>query len=466
MKTVFLLGFITFIAYGRWPDTIEKLQKSVCIIEFYQPQYERGEIKDRSRIKRKITGILVNANGLVMTSDEIFPVNIDIMGGNHILPFLEKPPEDITVSFNKKDKLKADLLGKDQELRIAFLQIREIKNLPPAIVFDTTTTLTIGDEIYLLEQLDGRYDYEPVVSQKNINAILSKPFIKWATISEASVLSPGGLVLDRYGNAVGVTFKDDDNYMPEIRFDDRISTAVKQLLPASLFLDLIEKPPILEMQTPGSGKSWMGIRMQILTDDMAGYWELDGIHGIIINSVVPKSPAEKAGLKVGDIINRIANYEILNDEKSTLEIFRNYIRSLPEGPYKLTIYRDKKREELSITLASAPKSLFMAEEYFNEILGVRVKEITQDVILGGDLDFNIEGVWVSRVEDAGPAGLSGLTVDDIIVQVNEAKVKNLNEFKGSVESVLKQTPEYIRFFIKRDGKTQFIFIRIAGETGA
>ena len=249
------------------------------------------------------------------------------------------------------------------------------------------------------------------------------------------------------------------------QFDDRTSAEIKQLLPALSFHPLIDEPPILEMQFTGSGKSWLGIRMQILTDDMADYWELNGINGIIVNSVVPKSPADEAGLEMGDIITRIGKFDIPNDEKSTLEIFRNYIRSLPEGPYKITIYRNKKVKEISIVLKSAPKSLFMAEEYFNEMVGLRVKEITQDIILSDNLDFDIEGVWVSRVEDAGPAGLSGLSVNDIIVDVNEQAVKDLDGFKGRMEEVLSQKPEYIQLYIKRDGKTQFIFIRVADETG-
>jgi serine protease Do len=240
---------------------------------------------------------------------------------------------------------------------------------------------------------------------------------------------------------------------------------IKQLLPASLFIALIEKPPVLELQATGAGKSWLGIRMQILTDDMAEYWGLGDAKGIVVNSVLPKSPAEKAGLETGDIITQIAGFQVRNDEKSTLDIFRNYIRTLPEGPHKMVVYRDKMLKEMTIVLESAPKSVFMAEEYFNEALGLRVKEITQDIILSGNLDFDVEGVWVSRVEEAGPAGLSGLTVDDIIVEVNEEKVKDLNAFKKRVESVLKQEPEYIRLFIKREGKTQFIFIRVADDTG-
>ena len=460
MKIVFVILILSFyFIYARLPGSITELQKSMCLVEYFQPQYERGEIKDQSRIKRTITGILVGSGGLVLTSDEIFPANIDTEKE-------EKPPEDITVSFNREQKLKANFVGKDQELHLAFIQIIDKKNLPPPVVFDTTISPGVGESIYLLEHLDRRFNYEPLVQEANINAVLKNPFKKWVTNSGVSVLSAGGLVLNHAGNAVGVTFNGDGFFNHEFQFDDRTTSEIKELLPVELFFSLIKNPPQLELQAAGSGKSWLGIRMQMMNNDMAAYWGLDSVHGIIVNSIVPKSPAEKCGLQVGDIITQIEKFKVKDEEKSTLDIFRNYIRSIPDGPHPIYFYRDGKMNKLSVTLESAPKSLFMADEYFNEVLGLRVKEITQDIILSDNLDFDIEGVWVSRVEEAGPAGLSGLSVGDIIVEVNEQYVKNLKQFKNRTEKVLSRKPDYVELFIMRDGKTQFIFIRVADTAGA
>ena len=57
---------------AEWPENLKKLESSICLVEYYQPQFETREIKDEARIKRKITGILVGKDGLVMTSDLIF----------------------------------------------------------------------------------------------------------------------------------------------------------------------------------------------------------------------------------------------------------------------------------------------------------------------------------------------------------------------------------------------------------
>ena len=80
LRNVLLILIITISGLpAQWPESIADLQKSMCLVEFYQPQYEVSEIKDDARIKKKITGILVNTYGLILTSDNIFPAKLDIV---------------------------------------------------------------------------------------------------------------------------------------------------------------------------------------------------------------------------------------------------------------------------------------------------------------------------------------------------------------------------------------------------
>ncbi len=105
---IFLI-FITSGLFAQWPESIADFQKSMCTVEFYQPQYEVREIKDDARIKKKITGILVDSKGLIMTSDVIFPANLDIVSQSRFFVAGQSKPEDISVSFNSEDKLDAKL---------------------------------------------------------------------------------------------------------------------------------------------------------------------------------------------------------------------------------------------------------------------------------------------------------------------------------------------------------------------
>ena len=93
-----------------------------------------------------------------------------------------------------------------------------------------------------------------------------------------------------------------------------------------------------------------------------------------------------------------------------------------------------------------------------------MKELTQDIFLNYDIDFDTEGVWVSQVESAGIASISGLRIGDLILEINSISITDLNEFDIHLKNILENEPEYIQFFILRQNKTQFIFLKILKET--
>ncbi|MCK4755201.1 MAG: PDZ domain-containing protein, partial [Calditrichia bacterium] len=357
----FLNGQVTSL----WPENIRALQTGICLVEYFQPQFEMGEIKDKSRIKKKITGVLVNAEGLVITSDIIYPANLDIVASSMSYISTQPMPEDITISFKRDQKLKARFIGKDEELRIAFIEIIESDSLPNPVLFKDENNFEVGDPFYLIQHLNGRFDFEKIVTAHNINSIIEKPKRRLLTISKVAPISAGGLAVNGKGTAIGVVYRSESYYSHyEYSFDDpSMGQSLFQIVPAGQFLPLFENPPRLVTQKEGSGKSWLGIQMQILTKDMAAYWDFKEKNGIIINKVLPGSPANKAGLKPGDIILSFGNLQISSYDKKNLDILRDYVRSLPEGNIPARILRDKKSMELSIYLESAPKSRFLAEEY-------------------------------------------------------------------------------------------------------
>lgn len=464
MPRVVLLIIITFIyksfagTDNSWPTNIEPFIKSTCVVEFYQRQSENREIKDRARIKKNLTGILVNKNGLIVTSDEIYPANLDISSGRFSFFHSQQLPEDITIIFEKDKKYKASFVGKDEETKLAFVKVLEPENLPKTITFDTSAVPKIGQPVFLIERLDKKYDFEPILVKKNINSIITKPRQKLLISSTLKTLSDGGLVIDTNGKAIGIIQSDRQKYVYDPENITSQHTLLEVLL-ANDFIKLIENPPTMTAVKKGIGKSWLGIQMQILKKDMAEYWDLDKTYGLIVNKVVPNSPAEDAELKVGDIITSVGNLKINGEDEKNLAVFRNYVRSLPEGPIDISFIREGKKHTIQIFLRSAPKSQFLAEELPVEELGFSIKELTQDIFMNYNIDFDTEGVWVSRVENAGNANIAGLFVGDIILDVNDFEVKNLNSFRDNIKDVLEDKPDYIQLFILRNNKTLFLYLK-------
>lgn len=442
---------------NKWPKNIGSLINGTCVVEFYQPQSENLDIKDRARIKKNLSGILVSQDGLIITSDEIYPANLDISSGRFTYHLSQKLPEDITVKFKDEQEFKATFLGKDEETNLAFLKINDTDGLPEFIHFMPSNTLEIGQQVYLIERLDKKYDFEPIVTKCYINAIVTKPRKKLLINSGLKSLSNGGLVIDADGTAIGIIQGNRKNYL----YDPETTTSQHTLVEVVLtdeFSKLIKEPPsMIELKAKG-GKSWLGIQMQILKKEMAEYWNLGDVSGLIINQIVPNSPADDAGLKVGDIITSIGNFNIIGDDERNLIIFRNHIRSLPESPVDIDYIREGKTKNTRVILRSAPKSQFLADELPIEELGFSVKELTQDIFLNYNIDFDTEGVWVSRVEGAGIASIAGLFVGDLILEVNESKITGLEDFKRKIKDILNTQPDYIQLFVLRGNKTLFIFL--------
>jgi serine protease Do len=404
---------------------------------------------------------LVNKQGLVITSDVIYPANLDIVESNMMYISTQPLPEDITVSFKKEQKLKARFIGKDEELRIAFIEISESDSLPNPISFKVNSHFEIGDPIYLIQHLNGQFDFEKIITAHNINSIITQPKKRLLTTSDVAPISAGGLVVDVAGEPIGVIFRSETYYSNyEYSFDDpSMGQSLFQIVPAEQFLPLFKNPPKFVTQKEGSGKSWLGIQMQILTEDMSAYWNLKGKNGIIINKVLDGSPAEKAGLKAGDIILSFGDLQINSYDKKNLDILRDYVRNLPEGNVTAEILRNKISRKATVYLESAPKSRFLAEEYSDEFLGLGVKELTQDYIIDNDLEFDTEGVWVSRIEDAGKASLAGIDVSDLILKINDKEIKDIEDFAESTKDLKNSKLDYIQVFLKRQGKTRFVFIK-------
>jgi len=448
---------------NNWPANVDEFINSTCIVEFYQPQNENSDINERSRIKKKLSGLLVSESGLILTTDEIYSANLDISSGSFYFHQSQHLPEDITVKFGENQKFKAKFIGKDEETNLAFLKINNPKDLPKPISFNYDPKLKIGQSVFLIERLSEKYDFEPIVNSENINSIIKKPRKKLLINSNLNVLSNGGLVLNKNGKAIGVVQTNRKSFGYQDDMMENQSTIIEILL-ASDFKKLISNPPKLSEMKKGSGKSWLGIQMQILTKDMAKYWGIENTSGVIINKIVPDSPSENAGLKTGDIIVSIGDFRIKGEDKNNLDIFRNHVRNIGEKNIKVEYIRKGESFSTNVQLRSAPKSQFLAEEKLNQELGFTVKELTQDIFLNYNIDFDTEGVWVSKVESAGIASIAGLRMGDLILKINNKLISNINEFESVLNSILETEPGYLQFFILRQNKTQFLFLKIRKDT--
>lgn len=216
------------------------------------------------------------------------------------------------------------------------------------------------------------------------------------------------------------------------------------------------------MQPPHSGhiftevsRGRLGVSIQEVTPGLAKEFGLPEPKGALIGEVQPESPAEKAGLKRGDIILEFNGKEIHKAGQ-----LRNWVASAPVGSQsKATIFRDKQQIEIEVALNEQSQEMGQGgterEESRTALAGVKVMNLNPDG--AGEIDRPPRsGVVVDRVHPDSRAREAGLRRGDIILEVNRSPVKNIDDYNETLSNLKKD--EGALLLIHRRGRTLFLSV--------
>jgi serine protease Do len=457
---ILLILTLSLTLLGQTPQEVfQKNRPNICLVKFFKNVISHSKIGSSTKIKQKCIGIVVKPDGLVMVSSDVYPLSLDIVSGGRT-SFFSGEPSDFKVELYNGKEYEAEFIGKDDLAKVAFLQMKDAKNLS-FTRFSSTDSIHIGQSIYLLEMLGEPQNFEPLFTPLTINAILKVPRKKFLANGQLNSLSSGGLVLTTDGKAIGVTLQNQPDYSYQDPMDfGEPGVNYLEIAPTEWFKGLIENPPILTKDIP-QGKSWLGIRMQALSKDLREYWNVPGEGGVIIDQVYSRSPAEKAGLKIGDVITEFNGKDLDISADEDLNQFKELItKQPPDTKVNLKIFRDNKNWEKEVRLKAAPKSIDLAEKYQLVSLGFEVRELTYDVLYDYNLPLNTEGVYVFRVDRAAPAGLGGLSIGSIITEVDNQPVKDIDSFKKIMKKILNDNPKKIMLKVQVRLVTEFVFVDV------
>ncbi len=433
----------------------------ICRVRFYQKISSESRIGSHHKIKRFFNGIIVKPDGLVMVSSEVYPVSTDVVssGGD----FFTELPEDFTVTLSNGKEFPARFIGKDDHAAVGFVQIQD---LPPDttlsfVQFFPDTTLAVGDSLFILELLPENYQFARFLTFRFLEAVVQQPRLKYLVGGLSPRLSAGGLVLDGRGRAIGITLPGKGAGGLSFDFMEDVQEPVFTMLeiaPASWFVDAIENPPVLGEKLVVQ-KAWLGIQMQGLTPSLRQFWKVPQDCGVIVTRVLEDSPAEKAGLQIGDIILALNGQPLTAPKEEASEQLRNLVRSLPpKGKIVLRVFRKGRVMSLECPLEPAPKSLGVAERYQVDKLGIEIRELTRDVLYQENLPLETRGVFVAQVDRAAPAGMAGMQLGSIIQKINGQEVKNLARAQEIVQKILQQKEPRFLFQVLDNRATRLVFV--------
>ena len=202
-------------------------------------------------------------------------------------------------------------------------------------------------------------------------------------------------------------------------------------------------------------RGYLGVVIQDLTANLAEQFKIPGTKGAIVNEVTKNEPAEKAGLKTGDIITRLNSKPI----EGTSHL-RNLVAATDPGTKaELTIIRDGKERALPVIVGELPddgnrnaSTRGDTSEHTGRF-GLAVEPLTdrQARALGFE---NETGVLVSAVENDSPADEANIHPGDLIVEINREHVSNVDEFNAAME----KTGSKVLLLIKNKEASRFVVL--------
>ena len=172
-------------------------------------------------------------------------------------------------------------------------------------------------------------------------------------------------------------------------------------------------------------RGWLGVSVQNLTPKVARHFGLGHVHGVLVTNVFRKSPAKRAGLQPGDVLLSIDDHEIADKP----DYFRQIASYTVDDRFQLGYLREGRRRRVDVHIS--PVSPDAAGEMAKQWLGVSVRDINWKHAKR----YNImarNGVVVTKVRQSGPSREVGILPGDVIRQMNESKIRNMEEFNKAI----------------------------------
>ncbi|MFY7842956.1 MAG: PDZ domain-containing protein [Rhabdochlamydiaceae bacterium] len=199
-------------------------------------------------------------------------------------------------------------------------------------------------------------------------------------------------------------------------------------------------------------RAFLGVSLQAVDKEIAEAFNLDKIEGVLIADITKDSPADKAGLKQGDILLQCDNQPI-----KSLGGFRNQISMTPPGKeVELMINRKGSTKKIRVQLGQAADR--KSESVLMQKIGLELENLSPDLAFSLGLDKKETGLVVTKVKAGSPAAMAGLRPGFLILQVNHDPVKSLDDFSRIISNLGKN--KRLILLVKQGYNMKFYTIKL------
>jgi serine protease Do len=385
------------------------------------------------------SGFIIDAQGYVITN-------------NHVVA----EADEVAVTLSDNRKFTAEIIGRDPKTDMALLKIKDSKPFPYVPMGDSDA-MRVGDWVIAIGNpfgLGGSVT-QGIISarQRSINAGPFDDFLQ--TDAPINRGNSGGPLFNTKGEVIGIN--------SAIFSPSGGSIGIGFAIPTAL-----AKPIIEQLKSQGHVvRGWLGVKIQEVTDEVAESVGLDSAKGALVMDVGAGSPAEKAGLKTGDIVLSFDGKEI----KEMRFLPRMVAETKIGNSVPVSYWRDGKLQTTQVVVArldeedaepvKASKDKKEKIGSSQTVLGMELVPLNAALKQNFSVRKGVEGLAILDVASGSEAAKRGIRGGDVIVAVNNIAVASVADMQKLVENARKAGRKFVLITIARENEVAMLTLPVA-----
>ena len=406
--------------------------------EDFFKQFEKPGGKKR-KAQSLGSGFIIDKSGYIITN-------------NHVIDNAEK----IMVILYDDTSFEATVVGKDPKTDVALLKINPKKTKLSAVKFGDSNKLRVGDWVMAIGNPFGFGGTVTagIVSARGRN--LSGSYDDYIQ-TDASINrgNSGGPLFDMNGNVVGINTAIFSQSGGSVGIGFAVSSNLAKQVTDQL------------KQYGRTKRGWLGVLIQEISKEIADSLGMKSVKGALVSSATEGGPAQKAGVKTGDVILKFNGIDI-----DTMKELPKVVAGTPVGKsVPLVILRNGKTITLNVVLGElelAEKENLITKSSGNkksksktfEKLGFVAEELSKSNIEKFKLKKIKAGILISSVKEGSVAQEAGLLPGMVIVRVGQIEVNSIDVIEDAIKNAIKQKRKAILLLVKVESGTRFVALEL------
>jgi len=401
---------------------------------------DRGNSQPQQRATSLGSGFVIDPSGYVVTN-------------NHVIA----DADEIMVIFHDNQRLKAELVARDQKTDLALLKVKSEKPLT-SVKWGNSDQIRVGDWVMAVGNPFGLGGTVTIgVLSARGRFIAPDSYVDFLqTDAPINRGNSGGPLFNLQGEVVGVN--------SAIYSPTGGSVGIGFAIPSQLASRIT-----LQLQKFGRTKrGWLGVQIQTVEDEIATDLGLDKSRGALVSSVVDESPAAKAGILRRDVIlgfdgKPVSQMRDLPRLVADTEVDRTVKVELWRKGKRMTVdvkIGELKEDETEKQASPRPERNTNRPSDGAEVLGMSLARMTPELRKRFEIQDQVNGVVVTAVKPDSPAASAGLRQGDVLVEVGEDNVATPAQVAESIGKVAKSDKKTVLLGVNRGGETAFRALRV------